>query len=47
MADKMLLTDSEVRALPFAGTGQYKVRDTELAGFLRGQDHDRPGARAP
>jgi len=34
MADKTLLTDTAVARLPFAASGQYKVRDSELPGFF-------------
>lgn len=34
MSEKVLLTDAVVARFPLAATGQYKVRDTELAGFL-------------
>ncbi len=34
MVDKALLTDTLVARLPLAKEGQYKVRDTEVAGFL-------------
>jgi len=34
MNEKRLLTDQIVNRLPFATAGQYKVRDTELVGFM-------------
>ncbi len=34
VAEKTLLTDTLVARLPFASSGQYKVRDSELAGFF-------------
>lgn len=34
MSEKILLTDPSVARLPFAASGQYKVRDAELAGFF-------------